>query len=661
MSIFYYDAQATGANNGLTKTDAFQTFAAATIAAGAGDTILVSHTSNEVVAGVSLGCLGQIAISIDFSDDSYKPGAIIDSRPSQDISFVGGSQGGFNSFGIDYAVGDDLRALVAPVYLEDCTITLSGFGDKVDLLSAGIFNFRNVTLVFGNVGAIIEYSGGDLYWFGGNISGGVTNLLAALGTVKGIMEFEGVDLLSADNLCQVLGKVPTKSIFRGCILKSGFTLLTGTLGRGALIALYGSYSSNIPYFFQEEHYEGGVLTETTNVKTDGSSDGVTPISIKMITNVKANKYNLLRMSLPIKFYVEPGVQTFNVDVMTDGITLKDDEAGIEITYPDSTIKRSISNSSPANPIDIPVDLPLSAAVWDTTGIITPVRQTISVSVDIKQAGWVEAHIYFAKPSEVMYADLKLLDGQRQWLAGQAYINGEAALVDYPLESDVREGTDYDSGNLTGILNLPNILDVRQGTLFDSDTKQGLLNLPGILDVRDSILFDNGTKEGELDLPSEDDVRQGILFDNLNQEGNLLLPGVADVRGGVTYGTDGIEFKGELNPPSITGGFDEPITIERELAPGNYAEGNYVKGATETIETRASVQPLSGVNGGRDLLLLAESDRINEVIKIILSTEVIERDIITVTRTGKKYMVKRLYDWNRYVFNHWQALCVIDKG
>jgi hypothetical protein len=160
-----------------------------------------------------------------------------------------------------------------------------------------------------------------------------------------------------------------------------------------------------------------------------------------------------------------------------------------------------------------------------------------------------------------------------------------------------------------------------------------------------------------DQANEDDVREDINYSENTLKGNLNLPVEPDVRSGVKYGTNSIELTGSLSISSVTTGFDEDITIEREDSPGNWADGNYVKGATTITNTKASVQPLNG----RDLLLLPESDRVNETIKIFLTTEVKERDIITVLNTGKKYMVRNIRDWSSFSFNHFRALCVITEG
>lgn len=434
MSDRAYDAQATGANNGTSWADACETLDVALALAGEDGTVYASHTSAEVVGGISYAVNKQRIISVDASGGVFPPpagtylrGASL-TNPSSDIGF---SALGLYCYGMDFSVGNDFLPTAAELYFNDCTVTLTGVNDRFDMGLNAAPILRNFTLIFGDPTAAIEFSAGrTVKLLGGAISGSVNNLLTAFRT-WGRMEFEGWDLSSAANLCQATGgstQYPI-AIFKGCPLKSGFTTHTGTLNRGTLIALYGSHSSNIPYFIQEVHSQGSLITETIIVKDDGSSDGITPISMKFVTGADAvETVSPLRMALPILFYTETtGVQTFDVEIVNDGNTLQNDEVWLEASVPGTTIKRDISNGLPTDIMTAPANLAASSVTWTTTGLSSPVKQKVSITVDVKQAGWVEFHICVAKPSITMYADVKILpESARQFLVGQAYINGEAA-------------------------------------------------------------------------------------------------------------------------------------------------------------------------------------------------------------------------------------------
>ena len=437
-----YNAQASGANNGTSWVDAYQTIVAAMAGAGTDGFIYADHTSVEAGASKTFSCDGQIIISVDASSGTFPPpagtylrGASIGSDAG-DLNFVesGANRRGIQIYGLDLSVGDDFICNAYNLFFDDCSVTLTGAGDKLDIFG-GATIFRDVTVIFGSTVSQIDMSDGNLKWKGGALSGAANNVIVGFGVPLDphTFDIEGADFSTGANLCAVQGLGSSKAIFRGCTLKSGFTTHSGTLGKGALIALYGSHSSNIPYFIQEVHGQGSLITETTIVKDGGSSDGTTPISMKFVTGASAvETINPLRMELPISFYTEtPGVQTFEVDVVTDGVKLQDDEAWLEASVPGTTIQRDLSNSLPTDIMTAPANLDASEAIWNDGTLGAPVKQKIQITVNVQQPGWLEFHICIARSSIEVYVDLKILDGARQFQIGRAYINGEDADFSVP--------------------------------------------------------------------------------------------------------------------------------------------------------------------------------------------------------------------------------------
>src|SRR5262245_23711285 len=95
-SPYYYNPQAAGANNGTSKTDAYQTYAAAVAAANAnGDYILSSHTGQEeLAADTTFTYTADITVvSINFSTDAVTAmgtgGWIGNSTSNRSVSFAG--------------------------------------------------------------------------------------------------------------------------------------------------------------------------------------------------------------------------------------------------------------------------------------------------------------------------------------------------------------------------------------------------------------------------------------------------------------------------------------------------------------------------------------------------------------------------------------------
>jgi len=429
---YYVGGLASGDNDGSSWANAWRTIAGAIAATGAGDTIWASSAGSESAADIVLTSTGQRIISINAAG-STPP---VEADMLAGATFLGADDVLFNTataplymWGCTIQAGDDVASGgQLGVFLDTCTIIVTGSGDRL-VCNQGLIHLHNCAWTPAS-GGFIMTGVGNFIMTGGSV-GTVTNVQATFGSLTGQSHYDGVDISLASTLIYVSGTAaPSQARFKGCLLKAGYAIRGGTsaMGKGQLIGLYGSHSSNVPYFIHELMAEGNIITETTIIKTGGSSDGTTPISLKFETSATALEYySPLRNDLPILFYIaETGNTTFSVDVLTDGVTLQDDEAWLEISGQGDTIKHTLADSLPATIMTTPSNIPTNADEWTTTGLSAPVKQTLSVTINIQQVGWVEAHICLAKPSITMYADLKVLDGARQYLAGQAYINGEAS-------------------------------------------------------------------------------------------------------------------------------------------------------------------------------------------------------------------------------------------
>lgn len=473
MAQVYYDAQATGANNGTTKADAYQTFTLALAGAGSLGTIWASHTSNEVLlANTVYTVAGQRCVSMDFTGSTppvsadITPGALIDGGTAFDITIRGTNA---HTIGIHFIAGDDWKQEGSELVIEDASLGLQSTLDKITLTSGHLILVNSNLVLPTSSSQISAISGGDFTMTGGTVvaAGGMATLIIN-GGGGGRLIFKGVDLSVVTTALINFSSTNRHTILRviGCLLNAGVALQSGTPHPLLEAHAYGSSDTNKPYYIQEETYEGVIQVETTVVKTGGSSDDVTPISLKYVTNSKAAPaYHPLINRMPVLFWADTiGNNTFDVDILTDGITLGDDNAWLEIEHPQAGIQRGNDTSRGFDGNN----LPASAAAWTTTGIGVPVKQKLSLTVNVAQKGWVEAYICVADFNVVVYADVKILDGARQYLAGTAYINGPAATAcDYPIEADVRLGVDYDSANLTGTAAIPGADDVRDGVATDA--------------------------------------------------------------------------------------------------------------------------------------------------------------------------------------------------
>jgi len=108
------------------------------------------------------------------------------------------------------------------------------------------------------------------------------------------------------------------------------------------------------------------------------------------------------------------------------------------------------------------------------------------------------------------------------------------LPDLPAEADVRNGTTYDNGLLTGNMVMPPEANVITGTGY------------GTLGVEFG-----GTLV--IDYPAVGDVEAGVSFNSGASIGTFVAPGAGSVLNGTGYGEDGTEFTGTYNPPAGGGG------------------------------------------------------------------------------------------------------------
>jgi hypothetical protein len=123
-------------------------------------------------------------------------------------------------------------------------------------------------------------------------------------------------------------------------------------------------------------------------------------------------------------------------------------------------------------------------------------------------------------------------------------------ADYPAETDVRDGVDYDTGAKTGTCKVPVPGDVRDGV--DVDATTGTCKVPAPADVRDGVDVDVADT-GVLDLPAEADVKDGVVFDNTTKTGTYdpmaaaVFPAEANTLVAETaYGPTGAEYAGEFD-------------------------------------------------------------------------------------------------------------------
>lgn len=315
---------------------------------------------------------------------------------------------------------------------ESCVFNMVASGGSFSNIQLGVFSavdfgevwWKNCNCSFAAVGSSILVDAG-LVWNGGALNAGtaIPTSLFKPGGVSSDIRIEGVDLSllgSGKNLVDVGSFTCGRMIFSNCKLGASVAIKTGTYGApGAEILLHNCDSANSNYRFAKSCYAGDVITETTIVKTGGSSDGTTPFSFKMVSSANADYPVIpLMIDLPAVWNDTTGAsKTVTIEIVHDtnvaggqgagtAFAFQNNEIWLEVEYlgnasfPVSTFV----NDAPANVITAAADQASSSVTWTTTGLTTPVKQSLSVTFTPQQKGYFQARIFLAKASKTVYVD-----------------------------------------------------------------------------------------------------------------------------------------------------------------------------------------------------------------------------------------------------------------
>lgn len=269
---------------------------------------------------------------------------------------------------------------------------------------------------FSGTGQSIGCSGAELRWAdtAAAIGGAAvpTNLFTtSTHPYPNTYTLDGLDLSAmTGTLVPSLGFSATFEILN-CRLNASTTVAAtpGTPG-SAKTYLVNSDSGATGYRQAVFDYAGTLTQEITNVRSGGATDGVTPISWKIVTNANAN-FNTAFEGFDIFIWAgSTGVsQTALIPVMS-GATLLNTDMWVEAYYLGSASYplASIVSQGPANPIATGSNLPTDAiSSWTTSGVGSPVLQSLSVTFTVNTAGYVRLRVKVAKASLTVWVDPKV--------------------------------------------------------------------------------------------------------------------------------------------------------------------------------------------------------------------------------------------------------------
>lgn len=448
MANRYVWSSATGAGTGADWANAHTTLAAAVTAGAAGDVYFVAH-DHAAVTGA--------AITYTFKGTPAAPDKVIcvnrlGSVPpvSADITTGASESCGAGAFGITFAgtgasstpvvyiqgiVFNTGSGAVAGVftnstggnwYFKNCS--LRKLGTTTSAASIGFtatstgspsnsLILDNTTVQFGAVGdSILMRSGYEFIWknTASAILGSVpTTLIQSATSSNGSrVLLDGVDLQAM---------VTGKTVFGGaaaaihqyrmvnCRLGAGAAIMAAaTIPRGCRAEVVVSDSGATSYRNEIYDYAGTLTTETTIVRSGGASDGVTPFSHKIVSTANAKQLTPFEAFQGAIWNSATGSsKTLSIEIVNDGTTLKDTDIWVEAQYLGSAGQPVASTvSSGADVLSAGNNLSTSAVTWTTTGLASPIKQTLSVTFTPQMAGFVRFVVKVGAASKTIYIDPK---------------------------------------------------------------------------------------------------------------------------------------------------------------------------------------------------------------------------------------------------------------
>lgn len=409
MATVYVDSTAGGAADGTSWTDAFLTMQAALVDAGttAGSLVLTSHQHAEVIGStITWTNNGTIAspikvISVNKSDDSYLSGASCSSSGNRILTFDGVVL--FHGLTIrrdnDFDFNDSCY-----IEFHDCSIGIFSTASSSEIGAHTDDNrilIKDSSIEFGHADQGFYLGGGGrLDIIGCDLIGTGTNKLITLTNTRGMnVHIESCDFSGMATSGQIIGDWPVSMSdgagyyfkINNVKLPTSGTVTNTTLAEpSSRVEAFNVATDNTVYKFHIEDYYGE-CKESTAVYRNATYDGTNGYSMWVTSSGNGEKiYEPFRVKVTDRWCDANPTLTLELIHGSDGDgtggALQDDEAWIEVMYPDSTtgaLGKIVSTR--ADPQATPSDLTSSSEVW-TENITSELEQKISHTVSGGQAG-----------------------------------------------------------------------------------------------------------------------------------------------------------------------------------------------------------------------------------------------------------------------------------
>ena len=407
----------TGGGSGATFTFAAQNYAIA-----AGDTYYVSHDHAESQASLMTltnpGSASSPSRILCVNRAGSVPPVSADLATTATLTTTGNNNINMGS-GVAYydglsficgGTGASSLTASATSHYENCKFKLSGATGSMSFATTGIrFRLINTTLEFSNVANSV-LTLGPVEWRDtpSAIVGTVpTTLFTSTDRGTNIV-CEGVDLSAAGS-----GKTLVSSTlggfirFKDCKLGASVVVATTPASQGVGVDLIRCDSGATNYRTERYAFAGTLTTETTIVRSDGASDGTTPISWKIVTTANPEWFSPFE-AYPISVWNETTGSPLTVTVegvWGGGAVPLNDEIWMDVEYLGDALspQGSFATTTKADILATGTNTTASSETWG--GSTTPFKLAVSVTPQMK--GPITVYVRAAKVSSIFYIDPKI--------------------------------------------------------------------------------------------------------------------------------------------------------------------------------------------------------------------------------------------------------------
>lgn len=419
----------------------------------AGDTFFVSSNSSESVTTASQVSLNtavgtaQLPVNIYSVNDGAAPptallaGASLSLTPgltaALNIGFGCGYIYGF-SFIIPSGSGNiTLGTSGLNIIYDNCTINTGTTAGSVAITNSSQATYINCTWICNNSASRMALSaGGIASIIGGTFfsSGTIPSAIVGLSSGSGIIVFDGCDLSNVTGSVYDYGTSSAQYVqLQNCKLGTGVSISTGSVTSAAIIALNNSDSTSTNYRYFKSFSTGLVQQETTIIRTGGATNGVTPMSWNITSNVATTFYQPFISDQITDWNDKTGVALTATLEINSNSTLTNSQVWMQLEYlgnssfPISTVTNNRATDIFASPSNVAS----STAIW--AGGTTAQKLQITFTPQMK--GPLKATIFVGKASQTVYVDPRLTitdafgniqsSGRQYFVAGQGYTNETA--------------------------------------------------------------------------------------------------------------------------------------------------------------------------------------------------------------------------------------------